>query len=174
MEKSKMVEAPRMKTVGFVVLTLTYLRQAAPPPPAGAAANHPPCALHPVTDAPASSPACSLNSSLNLLNKWSLGVYGFRFPFLLTSCAWAGGSARRQAGTGRSGAAAWASQSEGWMLDAAQQFSWRTSCRDAGLYYEAPTPRSSACLVRSAAAPSTVALLTPHPTGHVPCRPHAV
>lgn len=28
----------------------------------------------------------SLNSSLNLLNKWSLGVYGFRFPFLLTSC----------------------------------------------------------------------------------------
>ncbi|PRW60834.1 Drug Metabolite transporter superfamily [Chlorella sorokiniana] len=27
-----------------------------------------------------------LNSSLNLLNKWSLGVYGFRFPFLLTSC----------------------------------------------------------------------------------------
>ncbi|PSC74164.1 sugar phosphate phosphate translocator [Micractinium conductrix] len=53
MEKSKMVEAPRMKTVGFVVLTLTYL---------------------------------SLNSSLNLLNKWSLGVYGFRFPFLLTSC----------------------------------------------------------------------------------------
>ncbi|PSC71928.1 Drug Metabolite transporter superfamily [Micractinium conductrix] len=28
-----------------------------------------------------------LNSSLNLLNKWSLGVYGFRFPFLLTSFA---------------------------------------------------------------------------------------
>lgn len=32
-------------------------------------------------------PMRSLNSSLNLLNKWSLGVYGFRFPFLLTSCA---------------------------------------------------------------------------------------
>lgn len=31
-------------------------------------------------------PCRSLNSSLNLLNKWSLGVYGFRFPFLLTSC----------------------------------------------------------------------------------------
>lgn len=28
----------------------------------------------------------TLNSSLNLLNKWSLGVYGFRFPLLLTSC----------------------------------------------------------------------------------------
>lgn len=26
-----------------------------------------------------------LNSSLNMLNKWALGVYGFRFPFLLTS-----------------------------------------------------------------------------------------
>lgn len=31
--------------------------------------------------------ACSLNSSLNLLNKWALSVGGFRFPFLLTSCA---------------------------------------------------------------------------------------
>lgn len=27
----------------------------------------------------------SLNSSLNLLNKWALGMYGFRFPFMLTS-----------------------------------------------------------------------------------------
>lgn len=27
----------------------------------------------------------TLNSALNLLNKWALGVYGFRFPFLLTS-----------------------------------------------------------------------------------------
>ncbi|KAL6785713.1 hypothetical protein ACKKBF_B01345 [Auxenochlorella protothecoides x Auxenochlorella symbiontica] len=26
-----------------------------------------------------------LNSSLNLLNKWALGIYGFRFPFLLTT-----------------------------------------------------------------------------------------
>ena len=30
---------------------------------------------------------CSLNSTLNLLNKWALGVHGFRFPMLLTSCA---------------------------------------------------------------------------------------
>lgn len=29
---------------------------------------------------------CRLNSTLNLLNKWALGVYGFRFPLLLTSC----------------------------------------------------------------------------------------
>lgn len=28
----------------------------------------------------------SLNSSLNLLNKWSLGIYGFKFPFMLTAC----------------------------------------------------------------------------------------
>ncbi|PSC73348.1 Drug Metabolite transporter superfamily [Micractinium conductrix] len=27
-----------------------------------------------------------LNSTLNLLNKWALGVHGFRFPMLLTSC----------------------------------------------------------------------------------------
>lgn len=27
----------------------------------------------------------SLNSSLNLMNKWALGVYGFRFPLLMTS-----------------------------------------------------------------------------------------
>ncbi|KAI7840393.1 hypothetical protein COHA_005894 [Chlorella ohadii] len=35
----------------------------------------------------------SLNSSLNLLNRWSLGVYGFRFPLLLTSCHMAFGFA---------------------------------------------------------------------------------
>lgn len=27
----------------------------------------------------------SLNASLNMFNKWALGIYGFRFPFLLTS-----------------------------------------------------------------------------------------
>lgn len=36
---------------------------------------------------PAPTPTRSLNSSLNLLNKWALSVGGFRFPFLLTSCA---------------------------------------------------------------------------------------
>ena len=48
------------------------------------------CCLRPSCLTPAAAPLhpiCrSLNSSLNLLNKWSLGVYGFRFPFLLTSC----------------------------------------------------------------------------------------
>lgn len=39
---------------------------------------------------PSSILVCSLNSSLNLLNKWSLGVYGFRFPLLLTSCGCSG------------------------------------------------------------------------------------
>lgn len=44
----------------------------------------PPC---PALKADACPPyARSLNSSLNLLNKWSLGVFGFRFPLLLTSC----------------------------------------------------------------------------------------
>ena len=28
----------------------------------------------------------TLNSTLNLMNKWLLGVYGFSFPLLLTSC----------------------------------------------------------------------------------------
>ena len=28
----------------------------------------------------------TLNSTLNLMNKWLLGIYGFSFPLLLTSC----------------------------------------------------------------------------------------
>lgn len=28
----------------------------------------------------------TLNSTLNLMNKWLLGIYGFQFPLLLTSC----------------------------------------------------------------------------------------
>lgn len=47
---------------------------------------NPPNKLAPALISCASDHVCSLNSSLNLLNKWSLGVYGFRFPFLLTSC----------------------------------------------------------------------------------------
>lgn len=27
-----------------------------------------------------------LNAGLNMTNKWALGIYGFRFPLLLTSC----------------------------------------------------------------------------------------
>jgi hypothetical protein len=28
----------------------------------------------------------SLNSSLNIMNRWALGIYGFTFPILLTIC----------------------------------------------------------------------------------------
>ncbi|EFN51185.1 hypothetical protein CHLNCDRAFT_141340 [Chlorella variabilis] len=64
-----------------------------PPPAAAAAAREP---LSPVFSRKRVRRAAShvllvsvflcLNSGLNLLNKWSLGHAGFRFPFLLSSC----------------------------------------------------------------------------------------
>lgn len=83
-----------LQAAGFALMVVVFLRRAQSmrdgllraaarglggrrcprPPPAGA------------PDGTLRSTCCSLNSSLNLLNRWSLGVYGFRFPFLLTSC----------------------------------------------------------------------------------------
>jgi hypothetical protein len=62
---------------------------AAARPPAGAPpapSRGPSIPFSPLQPSSQTRVPCSLNSSLNLLNKWSLGVYGFRFPFLLTSC----------------------------------------------------------------------------------------
>ena len=90
--------AGKLKAVSFAVLVVAYLRCVLPPvllqPRGGGWLSAPllPCrAARARASCRASSPLsplthCSLNSSLNLLNKWSLGVYGFRFPFLLTSC----------------------------------------------------------------------------------------